>query len=129
MSPSQKSFRSPMGRVRFLGSARLGTDDMWRLHVTAAFMIPLTFGFVWLVLSLLHKDYNGVRAELGQPIPAIVLLLFVLTGLYHMQIGLRAIILDYIHGHTKEWLLIANAFFAVAVATACIYSVLRIGFV
>ena len=29
----------------------------------------------------------------------------------------------------REWALIANAFFAVALALACVYAVLRIGFV
>ncbi|MGO4869394.1 MAG: succinate dehydrogenase, hydrophobic membrane anchor protein [Roseiarcus sp.] len=124
-----KSLRTPLGRARFLGSARLGTDEAWRLHVTAAALIPLSIAFVWLVLALLHKDYNGVRAELSHPIPAIALLLFVLFGVYHMQIGMRSIILDYVHGHAREWALIANAVFAAALALICVYAELRIGFV
>ena len=124
-----KSLRTPLGRARFLGSARLGTDEAWRLHVTAAALIPLSIAFVWLVLALLHKDYNGVRAELSHPIPAIALLLFVLFGVYHMQIGMRSIILDYVHGHAREWALIANAVFAAALALVCVYAELRIGFV
>ena len=78
---------------------------------------------------MLHKDYNGVRAELGHPLPAILMLLFVLVGIYHMQFGMRSIILDYLHGHAREWALIANIFFAAALALACVYAVLRIGFV
>ena len=92
-------------------------------------LVPLTFAFVWLLLALLHKDYNGVRAELAQPLPAIALLLFILAGVYHMQIGMRSVILDYLHGHSREWALIANAFFAVALGMICVYAVLRIGFV
>ncbi len=41
-----KSLRTPLGRARFLGSARLGTDEAWRLHVTAAALIPLSIAFV-----------------------------------------------------------------------------------
>jgi succinate dehydrogenase / fumarate reductase membrane anchor subunit len=129
MADVGKTLRTPLRRVRYLGSARLGTDDNWRVHATAVALVPLTIAFVWLVLSLLHKDYNGVRAELSHPIPAIVLLLFVLAGLYHMQFGVRAIILDYAHGRAREWALVANAFFAVALGLACVYAVLRIGFV
>lgn len=129
MVNSKNSLRTPLSRVRFLGSARLGTEDNWTVRVTSAALVPLTIGFVWLVLTLLHKDYNGVRAELGQPLPAIVLLLFVLVGAYHMQIGMRSLILDYLHGHAREWALIINAFFAGALGLACIYAVLRIGFV
>jgi succinate dehydrogenase / fumarate reductase membrane anchor subunit len=124
-----KTLRTPLSRARFLGSARLGTDENWLLRLTAATLIALTVAFVWLILSLLHKDYNGVRAELGQPLPAIVLLLFVLVGVYHMQIGMRSIILDYVHGRAREWALMANAFFAAAMGLACVYAVLRIGFV
>ena len=35
--------------------------------------------FVWLVLDLLHMDYNGVRDELGRPVPAILLLAFIMS--------------------------------------------------
>jgi succinate dehydrogenase / fumarate reductase membrane anchor subunit len=129
MSRSDKSFRTPLGRVRFLGSARLGAEESWRMQLTSVALVPLTLAFVWLVLSLLHKDYNGARAELAEPFPAIVLLLFVLVGVYHMQVGMRSVILDYLHGHAREWALIANAFFAVALGLTCFYAVLRISFV
>jgi succinate dehydrogenase / fumarate reductase membrane anchor subunit len=118
-----------MGRVRALGSARQGTEETSRLRFTSLALAPLTLGFVWLVLSLLHKDYNGARAELGEPIPAILVLLFVLTGVYHMQIGMRSVIRDYIHGGAAEWALIANVFFSAVVGLACVYALLRIGFV
>ena len=129
MVGNHNSFRTPLGRVRFLGAARLGAEDNWMLRVSSAALIPLTIAFVWLVLSLLHKDYNGVRAELGEPIPAIVLLLFIVFGAYHMQIGMRSIILDYLHGQAREWALIANSFFAAALGLACVYATLRIGFI
>jgi succinate dehydrogenase / fumarate reductase membrane anchor subunit len=129
MSNSEKSYRTPLGRVRLLGSAHLGTEETARLRLTSIALVPLTFGFVWLVLSLLRKDYNGVRAELGKPLPAIVLLLFILAGVYHMQIGMKSVILDYLHGQLREWVLIANAFFAVALGMICVYAALRIGFV
>ena len=70
-----------------------------------------------------------MRAELGEPLPAILLLLFVLAGVYHMQIGMRSVIVDYVQGHAREWALIANAFVASALGLACVYAVLRIGFV
>ena len=129
MSKSSKSFRTPMGRVRSLGAARLGTDEASTLHLTAVALVPLTIGFVWVLLTLLHMDYHHARQTLGEPLPAIVMLLFVLTGVYHMQIGMRAIILDYVHGHVREWALLANILVAAALGMACAYAVLRIGFV
>jgi succinate dehydrogenase / fumarate reductase membrane anchor subunit len=129
MSNSEKSYRTPLGRVRSLGSAHRGAEETARIRLTSLALVPLTFAFVWLMLALLHKDYNGVRAELAQPLPAIALLLFILAGVYHMQIGMRSVLLDYLHGHMREWALIANAFFAAALGMTCVYAVLRIGFV
>jgi len=129
MSHQAKSFRTPLGKVRFLGSAHLGAEESWRMRLTSVALVPLTFAFVWLVLSLLRKDYNGARAELAEPIPTIILLLFVLVGVYHMQVGMRSVILDYVHGRAREWALVANAFFATALGLTCLYAVLRISFV
>ena len=129
MADDLNSMRTPLGRVRYLGTARSGMREDWLIRVTSAALVPLTIAFVWLILSLLSKDYNGARAELGHPLPAILMMLFVLAGIYHMQIGMRSIIADYIHGRAREWALMANLFFAAALALACIYAVLRIGFV
>jgi succinate dehydrogenase / fumarate reductase membrane anchor subunit len=129
MAEDFDTLRTPLGRVRYLGPARSGVREDWFMRLTSAALVPLTIAFVWLILTLLSKDYNGVRAELGHPIPAIIMMLFVLAGIYHMQLGMRSIIADYVHGHAKEWALMANLFFAAVVALACVYAVLRIGFV
>jgi len=129
MSSSRKSYRTPLGRVRSLGSAHLGSGDAALMRLTSIALVPLTFAFVWLVLSLLHMDYKHARAELGEPLPAVIVLLFILAGVYHMQIGMRSVIDDYLHGHARDWALIANAFFAVALGVTCVYAMLRIGFV
>lgn len=129
MAVEIKSYRTPLGRVRSLGSAHSGAGDSWRMRLTSLALVPLTIGFVWLVLALLHMDYNSARATLAEPLPAILLLLFVLTGVYHMHLGMQSVIVDYVHGHGREWALIANLFFAAALGLACVYAVLRIGFV
>ena len=123
------SYRTPLGRVRWLGSARLGAEDNWRMRVTSLALIPLSVAFVILVLTLLHKDYNGARATMSEPFPAVVVLLFVLVGVYHTELGMRSVIVDYLQGQLREWALIVNACAAVALGLACVYAVLRIGFV
>ncbi len=128
MADNAGDLRTPLGRVRFLGSARMGTTDAWLIHLTSVALVPLTVGFVWLMLDLLHKDYNGVRAELGRPVPAILLLAFILSGVVHMEFGMRSIVVDYISGQSRAWALAANTCFAALVALACVYATLRIGF-
>ena len=120
--------RTPLGRVRFLGSSRKGTGETWALHVTAIALVPLSLIFVLMMLTLLHMDYNGVRATLGQPIPAILLIAFILAGVVHMQIGMRSIILDYVQCHAVAWALLANTCCAALLGLACVYATLRISF-
>jgi succinate dehydrogenase / fumarate reductase, membrane anchor subunit len=128
MADDAGELRTPLGRVRYLGSARLGTGDAWLIHLTSVALVPLTVCFAWLMLDLLHKDYNGVRAELGRPVPAILLLAFIIAGIVHMELGLRSIIVDYIQGQGRAWALLANTCLAVLLALACLYATLRIGF-
>jgi succinate dehydrogenase / fumarate reductase membrane anchor subunit len=120
--------RTPLERVRFLGSARSGTTEAWLMHVTSLVLVVLTVGFVWLLLDLLHMDYNGVRATLGKPLPAILLLAFILAGIVHMELGMRSIIVDYVHGAARGWALLANTCFSAILAVACLYAALRTAF-
>ena len=99
------------------------------MRITSLALLPLTIAFVVMMLSLLGKDYNQARAYISHPIPAILMLLFVGTGIFHMQLGMRTIIEDYVHGHmAREWTLMANALFCVGMGVACVYALLRIGF-
>ena len=120
--------RTPLSRVRFLGSARMGTTDARLIHLTSVALVPLTLGFVWLMVDLLRKDYNGVRAELTRPVPAILLLAFIFAGIVHMELGMRSVIVDYIGGQSRAWALAANACFAALLALACLYATLRVAF-
>ena len=130
MSDNPRLLHDDLRRVRYLGSARSGTTHAWHMRLTSLALLPLTIGFVWLMLSLVGRSYAEVYAVLSRPLPAILMLLFILSGVYHMQLGMRTIIEDYVHGpHAKDWCLAANLFFAAAVGIACLYAVLRLSFV
>jgi succinate dehydrogenase / fumarate reductase, membrane anchor subunit len=128
MSEFPSGLRTPLGRVRFLGASRTGTTEAWLIHVTSLALVPLALYFVWLLLNLVHMDYNGVRATLSHPIPAILLLAFVIAGLLHMELGMRSVIVDYIQGRGRAWALAANTCFCWLMAFACVYATLRIAF-
>lgn len=122
--------RTDVRKVRHLGSAKSGTKHLWHMRLTSVALVPLTIGFVWILLSLVGKDYNSARALMAQPLPAITMLLFVAAGVYHMKIGMAAIIEDYVGGaHEREWALMANLFVCAALGVACIYAILKISFV
>jgi succinate dehydrogenase / fumarate reductase, membrane anchor subunit len=128
LADNPSDLRTPLGRVRFLGSARMGTAEARLVHLTSVALVPLTLGLVWLMLDLLRKDYNGVRAELARPLPAILLLAFIVAGIVHMELGMRSIIVDYIGGQSRAWALAANTCFAALLALACLYATLRVAF-
>ncbi len=114
--------------ARFLGSTKSGTSDAWGMHVTSVALIPLAFAFVWVALSLIGKDYAAAKATLAQPGAAIVLLLFISAGVWHMKTGMQSIIDDYIHSsHAKEWALVANILFSAAIGLASLFAVLKLG--
>ncbi|HET6379134.1 MAG TPA: succinate dehydrogenase, hydrophobic membrane anchor protein [Methylocella sp.] len=129
MDKGSAPFHTARRKAGFLGSARSGTADAWRMRVTSVALVPLSIAFVCVLLSLPGKDLTAVREELGRPLPALALLLFVLTGVFHMKTGMQSIIDDYVHGpHLKGWLLMTNLFFSAGVGAACIYAVLKLSF-
>jgi succinate dehydrogenase / fumarate reductase membrane anchor subunit len=125
----QSSLKSPLARVKSLGSARSGTMHAWRLRLTAFALLPLTFAFVVIVVSLVGRDYDSARALLGSPVVAILFILFVGAGIWHMTLGMQAIIEDYVHvEHKKLMSLIANICFSTLIGVSIIYALLRLSF-
>src|SRR5689334_9009416 len=72
---SQKSMRTPLGRVRNHGSGHSGTSDHWRQRTSAVAMLLLLVPIVFIVMSLLGRKQAGAAQILGSPLVAIILLL------------------------------------------------------
>ena len=125
----QRSMETPLKRVRGLGSAHAGTDHFWKHRATALAGIPLTIAFLFIVLSTVGKDFASVKATLAHPLVAILMLLFILSSVTHMRIGMQVIIEDYVHEEgPKVLLLMLNTFFAVAVGLASAFAILKLAF-
>jgi succinate dehydrogenase / fumarate reductase membrane anchor subunit len=124
-----QSMETPLKRVRGLGSAHSGTDHFWKQRATALAGIPLTIAFLVIVLSTVGKDFATVKATLAHPLVAILMLLFVLSSVIHMRIGMQVVIEDYVHEEgPKVLLLMFNTFFAIAVGLASAFAILKLAF-
>ena len=114
-------------RVRQFGSARDGLRE-WRLQrLTAIGLIPLSIYFAASILSLATSDRKTAADWLSSPVPALLVILVVLAGITHALIGVRSVILDYVHTRTR--LLAAELLFravAVILAGAGVLAVLKL---
>lgn len=123
------SFRTPLGRVLGLGSAKGGTSHWWAQRVSAVALVPLTLWFAVSVLQLSRADYPAVIDWLHTPWVAVLLALFLLTVFYHAYLGLQVVLEDYVH---LEWLKIASLllikFACILLAATGVFVVLRAAF-
>jgi succinate dehydrogenase / fumarate reductase membrane anchor subunit len=118
---------SVLRRVRHLGSARSGLQE-WRLQrLTAVALVPLGLYFVASMLRLATSDQMTAAAWLASPVPALLTILFVLALLAHAVVGLRSVIVDYVHTRARVVaadLLVRGA--AVLLAGTSILAVLKL---
>ena len=117
--------RSPLGRAIGLGSAKEGVEHWWLQRITAVALVPLSLWFVIAIIRLVGADSDGVRDWVGNPLPAIMLVLLLIATFYHAALGLQVVIEDYIHAElTKLALVVIVRLGCFALAVAGMFAVL-----
>ncbi len=91
------SLRSPLGRVRGLGSAKEGVSHWWGQRLSGLALVPLSIWFVVSLLGLTGADHAAVKDWAGSPLVATLLVLLVAAAFYHAFLGLQVVIEDYVH--------------------------------
>lgn len=126
---SSSSLRSPLARVRGLGSAKHGSQHWLMQRLTALALLPLTVWFVIALLSMRHAEYQSVVNWVGQPLNSALLILLLISLFYHAILGMQVVIEDYIHTESiKITLLILMRFGLILLAAVAVISVIRIVF-
>ncbi|SEP04180.1 succinate dehydrogenase / fumarate reductase membrane anchor subunit [Methylobacterium sp. UNC300MFChir4.1] len=123
------SIRTPRARVRGLGVSHHGAGHWWLQRLTAVANVVLMLSFVVIIAKMAGRGYVEARLLVATPLVSILLILALLSVTVHMRLGMQVIIEDYVHAPaTKIAAVFANNAYAVVVAVACLYAVLRIGF-
>jgi len=121
--------RTHLSRARGLGSAKEGVHHFWAQRVTAVALIPLVVWFVISLIMMSGADYAAVRAWIASPIVMVLLMLTIVIGLHHGQLGMQVVIEDYVHNDgIKLALIVLMRFIAVFSGLAAVVAILRIGF-
>jgi succinate dehydrogenase / fumarate reductase membrane anchor subunit len=122
----RSSMRTPLGRVRNLGSSHSGTRDFWRQRLTAVAMTLLIVPVIVIMLMLIGSNQAGAKQIFSSLPVAIIMLLFIVASAWHMKIGMQIVIEDYVHNEKiKLASVMANNFFCIAVALVSIYAILK----
>ena len=123
-----KDLRTPLSRVKGLGSAREGTSHFWHQRLTALLLIPLV---LWAGFSIaaLPLDHATFVAWVRLPLVTVALVLLVIALFYHAQLGLQVVIEDYIASHARRTLvLLTSNLLCLLFGTIGVISVLKISF-
>ena len=121
-------FRTPLAKVKGLGSAKEGTTHFWRQRLTALLLIPLV---LWIGFSLaaLPVDHATLVGWIKQPWVSVTLVLLVIVTFYHAQLGLQVVIEDYVSSHSRRtMILLLSNLSCLLLGTIGVISVLKISF-
>ena len=121
------SYRTPLGRAKNTGAAKHGVGHFIAQRVTAIGLVLLVGWAVLAAIGLARGDYDATAAWLRSPINAALASLLAIAAFWHMQLGMRTIIEDYLaRPATKGTLLVLNVFVAWAGGALTVLSLLKV---
>lgn len=117
---------APLARARGLGPAGHGARHWWHERLSSVACLLL---YIWLLVSLLRLpalDHRGVTEWLRQPSAAVPMLLLVAATFWHLRMGLKVIVEDYVHDEGNRFLALLLIDLAAALGAAfALFAVLR----
>ena len=96
----------------------------WRQQrITSILLIPLTVWFLIFMSINIGEDYVDVKSSLEQPFNIIMMSLFIIATLLHLQQGLQVVIDDYFY---KQTFLVLNNVFCGFLMIVGLFSLLKL---
>lgn len=123
--------RTPLSRVKGLGSAKGGTSHWWMQRVTAVALIPLSFWLIYFLGLSLTAPYQQTVDWLASPVNSVCIVAWIMAVFYHAALGLQVVIEDYVAAEGPKiisiWAVhLAFLFLAIA-ALLAVFRIVSIG--
>jgi len=124
-------YRTPLAKVRGLGSSRTGTSHWWMQRVTAIALIPLSYWIITFLNLSFHAPYQHIVAWLITPVNTVCIIAWMLATFYHAALGLQVVIEDYVAAEGVKIIAIwsVKLFFGMLALTALVsvFNILFLG--
>ena len=115
------------GRGGAYVSDRSGSHHAKFMRLTARALAPLGVLAAWFIVGASGQTYEGVRAQIGRPFPALALIAFIVIAMPHARAGAEDIIADYVHDPAaKDKALLVNKWLSFAITAIWVFAVMLI---
>lgn len=127
--PNARDMRPPQNRAAGLGASGSGVEHWRAQRLSALAAVPLAVWFVASLIALAGGDYAVVTAWLSRPVVTILMVILLITLFWHLALGLRVIIEDYVHTYLVKTAAVGAVEVACfLLAAAGIYATLAVAF-
>ena len=108
-------------------SERHGAGEWKAERLSSLILVPLTLWGLWSAAQLAGGGYDGALLWFQSPVNAGLLAVTLLASLWHMNLGLKVIVDDYIHKpSTRGILLTLIAALCLVLAFASVFLIVRL---
>lgn len=108
-------------------SERHGAGEWTAERLSSLILIPLVLWGLWSAAVLSGASYDGVTAWFASPVNALLLAATLLISIWHMNMGLKVVIDDYIHRPGPRGTLLGLiAVICVLLAVASVFFIVRL---
>jgi len=125
------NFKTPLSKVRGLGSAKAGTGHFWMQRMTAITLIPLSLWMVSYTQQLLSASHQEMINWLAGPLDTSLAIAWIIAAFYHAALGLQVIIEDYVHTEWRKitaiWVMKLAFIFGAIAAMVAVFRISLIG--